>query len=883
MKFTVDDITAALRQHLPADLHSAIPTLAHILTEISNGTLRAEEAQAQLATNADLTRIFRALAGHQVEAGHSLISFGSSAQMGDVQIGDVAGGNIIKLHINLAPTTINTGGGDYAEGSIDKRQGAFVEQSTVYGDVIGEKHEHYYLPTAPTRSPQEQRNRRAMLIKMRAIWIEGLLEKSLTDELRIELNLVERPDVVDLPLNVIVQELNQPPRVLAQGVPISEVFTQTTGELLILGAPGAGKTTLLLELLRDLLKRATYDEAHPIPIALPLSTWATERKPIREWLVDQLNVIYEVPKRVGREWVDANEVLPLLDGLDEVAQEHRDACVEAINTYRKEIGGLVPTLVCSRITEYEVIQRKLRLRGAVLIEALTQTQVDDYLVRIGEPLRAVRELVDTDPELMELLDSPLMLSVVSLTFRDASPEALRAAGAVENGRSQLWHAYIERMFMRKGTAKRYTCEQTTKRLAWLANQMRRHEQMTFFIEQLQFDWLPSRAVERWYTMLDWGGSLIFGLVVGLVLALPIAWLIGRLTVGLSLGLFIGVFIGVVLPFFGGTSDQETLRQRRTKQVIRDALHGSLVGGGIFGLLGGLVLSLVPSETYKSLINGLYGVSLSAPMGALLGGLLGGITGRPGIKPRRVFVIERLRWSWAKILQPAASGLVVGFTGGMVGGLILSLINELVEASGWNSLSQALLFYLEILISLGLISAVVFGAVFGFVGGLISGPVSSSTRPNRGIGRSLRSAIVGGAAFGLIGGLAGALVIGLGLGLGVIAIAKQSERASALFTVFVIALLIWLLLGLLLGTIGGLIFGGYAYQSHYILRWILARNGSLPFKVIPWLDSCVDRLFLRRVGGGYIFIHRLLMEHFAAMTDEDIARLSGEIEAGRGKQ
>lgn len=35
----------------------------------------------------------------------------------------------------------------------------------------------------------------------------------------------------------------------------------------------------------------------------------------------------------------------------------------------------------------------------------------------------------------------------------------------------------------------------------------------------------------------------------------------------------------------------------------------------------------------------------------------------------------------------------------------------------------------------------------------------------------------------------------------------------------------------------------------------------------FLDHCVDLIFLRRVGGGYIFIRRLLMEHFAEMYVE----------------
>src|SRR5215213_3401522 len=66
---------------------------------------------------------------------------------------------------------------------------------------------------APSRlTPQEQRNRRAMLAKVKTIWIEGLLEQSLAKELRIALDLTEHPDAVDLPLNALVQELHRPPR-----------------------------------------------------------------------------------------------------------------------------------------------------------------------------------------------------------------------------------------------------------------------------------------------------------------------------------------------------------------------------------------------------------------------------------------------------------------------------------------------------------------------------------------------------------------------------------------------------------------------------------------------------------------------------------------------
>ena len=90
---------------------------------------------------------------------------------------------------------------------------------------------------------------------------------------------------------------------------------------------------MLLELTRDLLQRARDDESHPIPVVFPLSTWAATRRPLADWLVDELTERYEVARKIGTPWIDGDKILPLLDGLDEVAAEHRVACVDAINAF----------------------------------------------------------------------------------------------------------------------------------------------------------------------------------------------------------------------------------------------------------------------------------------------------------------------------------------------------------------------------------------------------------------------------------------------------------------------------------------------------------------------------------------------------------------------
>jgi len=89
-----------------------------------------------------------------------------------------------------------------------------------------------------------------------------------------------------------------------------------------------------------------------------------------------------------------------------------------------------------------------------------------------------------------------------------------------------------------------------------------------------------------------------------------------------------------------------------------------------------------------------------------------------------------------------------------------------------------------------------------------------------------------------------------------------------------------LLGLLVGLVGGVISGGDVVTKHCILRFILWWQGHIAWNCARFLDYCHSRIFLRKVGVGYIFIHRMLMEHFATMTDDDIKRLAAEVEARR---
>src|SRR5262249_409428 len=188
--------------------------------------------------------------------------------------------------------------------------------------------------TAPHR-PASSPNRQRFLTRVRSFWIDGVLEKSLHGAALIALDMREQPDALANPWRLVFQQPSQATHPLPAGTRITQVYDQAGGELLILGEPGSGKTTLLLELARDLLQRAEGDETHPMPVILNLSSWAIKRQPIADWLADELNDKYQAPQRLSRRWVAQDQLVPLLDGFDEVAPAYQPACVEALNHYRR--------------------------------------------------------------------------------------------------------------------------------------------------------------------------------------------------------------------------------------------------------------------------------------------------------------------------------------------------------------------------------------------------------------------------------------------------------------------------------------------------------------------------------------------------------------------
>lgn len=134
-----------------------------------------------------------------------------------------------------------------------------------------------------------------------------------------------------------------------------------------------------------------------------------------------------------------------------------------------------------------------------------------------------------------------------------------------------------------------------------------------------------------------------------------------------------------------------------------------------------------------------------------------------------------------------------------------------------------------------------GAIFGGLNGRI---VQTTTGPNQGIRLSaVNAAVLGGAVgalFGLLGGIIGWLLAGPIAGLTLAAY------------------------GLFFGLLAAIWYGGLDVIKHFSLRIVLTGSGRMPRAYARFLDYAAERILPRKVGGGYIFLHRLLADYFGKL-------------------
>jgi serine/threonine protein kinase/energy-coupling factor transporter ATP-binding protein EcfA2 len=598
------------------------------------------------------------------------------------------------------------------------------------------------LTPARTLSREEYRNRKILLNKVKNYWIKGVLENSLHGRVLLELGIEERPEAIAKPWGMVWETSDRDRENISSKMRAIDKFNElgTGRTLLILGEPGSGKTTTLLELTRDLITRTEVDLSQPLPVIFNLSSWLGEKQSIQDWLIIELHRKYQVSPELGKIWVQEQQLLLLLDGLDEVSLDKQQNCVQALNEFCQN-NGQTELVVCSRIKDYERLSSRLRFQAAIYLQPLTLEQIRFYLNAIGSGLTAIHQALNTDESLQELARSPLMLSIMTLAYRGIDIQDLVHQNSSQL-RQNLFNAYIEKMFARRFSEQVYPKHQTKQWLIRLAKQMVKESQTVFLIERMQPTWLETKR-KRWTYAL--GVGLLGGLITGITAGINVARILG-----ISSGILVGIVLG---------------------------LGGGMIAGIVFGW---------------AIAN---------------------------IEP-----VEMIKWSSAKAKSALLPGMRIG--------IIVAIISLLTYIClglflGWNRL------FLEgCLYSL---SGLGTGIIFVLLRGLTGGGIQKRTTPNQGIWQSAKNMTF----FALIG----------------------------VISISTIAALIGL--PLISGVAIGFVFGmaspaGIACLQHFILRIILYYDRAIPWNYARFLDYATQLIFMQKVGGGYIFIHRLLLEHFAMM-------------------
>jgi F0F1-type ATP synthase membrane subunit c/vacuolar-type H+-ATPase subunit K len=367
---------------------------------------------------------------------------------------------------------------------------------------------------------------------------------------------------------------------------------------------------------------------------------------------------------LSESWITNQQLILLLDGLDEVKEDHRNDCVRALNKF---IGDYPQTevAVCSRVKDYEALTERLQLSSALCLQPLSSEQVYQFLDSVGGSLAGLKTLLKNDAQLEQLAQTPLILSFMSVAYQGwSAKDLISQLRSTPERHKHLFYTYINRR-LERGTSSEYSKDKDKDKvlrwLSWLASRMEQENQTIFLIEKMQPTWLKNRSEITGYKLIK---SLVYFL-----LSLPIllsisgvnVWLIG--IVALIIGLIFELFFTItpsISPLEKISWSWQRAKSRFVSEFFRGVCRG-LIFGLIIGLIGGLVTG----------INALFFALFLGLLLGLSGGLMKGLGSGLVISE----IVERTAPNQgirASLRNSLFIVLIFGLIGGGTGGLTVGL-------------------------------------------------------------------------------------------------------------------------------------------------------------------------------------------------------------------
>ncbi|MGC0318948.1 helix-turn-helix domain-containing protein [Kitasatospora acidiphila] len=610
---------------------------------------------------------------------------------------------------------------------------------------------------------------------------------------------------------------------------VTEVYRQIdSGRLVVLGRAGSGKSILTIRFVLDYLDQTPAPGR--VPVVFSLGAWDPTASELRGWLIDRL--LRDHP-HLGRKspggstlaaaLVDADLILPVLDGFDEMAAGLRQEALEALNETQH------PLVLTSRRDEFAEAVRAARAplvwAAGIELTDLTVDDLADYLPRTartgadgdGGPgagagwqavidgLRADRTPAST--RLAEVLTTPLMVSLARTMYSDdpdRDPQELLHAKLFPTTTSLEEHllagfvpAVYRRRFRRPnpdGSGRRNRSWDPDRAQRWLGYLA--HHLVRFDRDRQDLAWWQLGDSLRY-------SSRILAVVLATTLCITLADV-------------------VLSPFMSGGG----------------------IGIGDFFLAGSLIGPVV-----GVVFGGVYAVTIVYRGGAVF-------------EPSRV----RLRLPLTRgIIDRPIRTAMFRFVDGLLGGFVLG-----IGYSCAVTLERTLYFGVPLsrpgVIDAALINMLLFGLIFGFAGGLVFGMTAALEAPvdvtSAATPTSLLAANRATVSRQLLV-LVPMLTLAIGVGGRLVLSVFQGTFGP----------LNWGLRdGLFIGAVGGL-GGGVSYVLGFTAwgQWVLLSRiwlpltGHLPWDTVAFLDDAYQRGVLRQTGAVYQFRHIRLQHHLASRS------------------
>lgn len=294
------------------------------------------------------------------------------------------------------------------------------------------------------------------------------------------------------------------------GEEIRQIFEQSRRRLLVTGVPGSGKTSLLLHLAIELLE-TDHDN---LTAVLNLATWRSNFQTFDDWLREILPAELGVTKRYAADILQQGKLTLLLDGLDEVDEEHRASCLEAIKGYggKKQKDFVIST----RKEEYKALEKDAPVWAQIEVLPLTKTQL---LAQLDQADRRdfpeapdLKAALENDPLLLKVAETPFYINCLQLLFRGGNTlSELKFSGAtVEERQVEITERIVEQALGKKWEDK--TPYQVRHWLAFLAFRMVIFKMVTFELGDLQYYWIkktkPKLFMAGFVQGIDYALSLV---------------------------------------------------------------------------------------------------------------------------------------------------------------------------------------------------------------------------------------------------------------------------------------------------------------------------------------------------------------------------------------